>query len=129
MATKLLAFDLDGTLTQHKTALSPEYREFLTKLSEKYTLVMVGAGKADRIFNQMEGFPIDIIGNYGMQYAKYNPETKGLDLVYDITAPCDKEECERRITFLREKHGVSFFGLCNLPSARHQSKAGRQACL
>ena len=109
MAIKLLAFDLDGTLTQHKTPLSAEYREFLTRLSEKYILIMVGAGKADRIFNQMEGFPIDIIGNYGMQYAKYNAETKALDLVYNIEKPCDREECDKKITFLREKHGFTEF--------------------
>ena len=109
MAIKLLAFDLDGTLTQHKTPLSAEYREFLTRLSEKYILIMVGAGKADRIFNQMEGFPIDIIGNYGMQYAKYNAETKALDLVYDIEEPCNREECDKKITFLREKHGFTEF--------------------
>ena len=109
MAIKLLAFDLDGTLTQHKTPLSFECRGFLTRLSEKYTLIMVGAGKADRIFNQMEGFPIDIIGNYGMQYAKYNPEKKVLDLVYDIEEPCNKEECEKRITYLREKYGFTEF--------------------
>ena len=107
MAIKLLAFDLDGTLTQHKTKLSAEYREFLFKLSEKYTLIMVGAGKSERIFNQMDSFPIDIIGNYGMQYAKYNPETASQELIYDIVAPCDREECEKRITYLREKHGFT----------------------
>ena len=107
MAIKLLAFDLDGTLTQHKTKLSEEYRDFLLKLSEKYPLIMVGAGKSERIFNQMDSFPIDIIGNYGMQYAKYNPETKAQELIYDIVAPCNKEECEKRITYLREKHGFS----------------------
>ena len=73
---KVIAMDLDGTLTQHKTPLSKEHREILFKLSEKYKLLMVGAGQAFRIFNQLEAFPIDIIGNYGMQYGKYNPETK-----------------------------------------------------
>ena len=33
---KIIAFDLDGTLTQHKTPLSKEYREILFKLKEKY---------------------------------------------------------------------------------------------
>lgn len=28
---------------------------------------MVGAGNAPRIYNQMEQYPVDIIGNYGMQ--------------------------------------------------------------
>ena len=106
---KLMAFDLDGTLTQHKTKLSDEHREILTKLQEKYTLIMVGAGQCRRIFNQLDAFPIDIIGNYGMQYAKYNPETKDIDMVYDIQENCDKEETEKKVTFLREKHGFTKF--------------------
>ena len=106
---KLLAFDLDGTLTQHKTKLSKEHREILFKLREKYILVMVGAGQVRRIFDQMDGFPIDIIGNYGMQYARYNEETKDLDTVYDIVADCDREECEKKVTYLRQKHGFTEF--------------------
>ena len=106
---KLLAFDLDGTLTQHKTKLSKEHREILFKLREKYILVMVGAGQIRRIFDQMDGFPIDIIGNYGMQYARYNEETKDLDTVYDIVADCDHEECEKKVTYLRQKHGFTEF--------------------
>lgn len=106
---KLIAFDLDGTLTQHKTKLGDEHRAVLEKLKEKYTLVMAGAGQCRRIFEQMDRFPIDIIGNYGMQYAKYNPETKDLDMVYDIEESCDQELCEKRVTMLREKHGYTQF--------------------
>ena len=106
---KLLAFDLDGTLTQHKTKLSKEHREILFKLREKYILVMVGAGQVRRIFDQMDGFPIDIIGNYGMQYARYNEETKDIETVYDIVADCDREECEKKVTYLRQKHGFTEF--------------------
>ena len=40
---KLIAMDLDGTLTQHKSPLSAETRKTLEKLSEKYKLLMVGA--------------------------------------------------------------------------------------
>ncbi len=106
---KLIAFDLDGTLTQHKTKLGDEHRAVLEKLKEKYILVMAGAGQCRRIFEQMDCFPIDIIGNYGMQYAKYNPETKDLDMVYDIEESCDQELCEKRVTMLREKHGYTQF--------------------
>ena len=101
----MIAFDLDGTLTQHKTKLSQETRIILEKLQSKYLLVMVGAGQCRRIFEQMNRFPIDIIGNYGMQYAKYNSETNDLDMVYDIVEKCNSEICEERITNLREKHG------------------------
>ena len=80
---KLIALDLDGTLTQHKEQLGEKNREVLNKLAEKYKLIMLGAGKAKRIFSQMGEYPIDIIGNYGLQYATYNQETKSLDIKRD----------------------------------------------
>ena len=104
---KVIAMDLDGTLTQHKTPLSQEHRAILTELSKKYKLLMVGAGQVMRIFNQLEGFPIDIIGNYGMQYGVYNPDTKKLDLVRDVTAQCNREEITVKINALREKYGYT----------------------
>ena len=60
---RLICFDLDGTLTQHKTPLSEESKAVLDRLGERYKLLMVGAGNAPRIFNQMQGYPIDILGN------------------------------------------------------------------
>ena len=59
---------------------------------------MVGAGQVMRIFNQLEGFPIDIIGNYGLQYAKYNPDTKDLDIIRDLSFDCDKDIIEEIFT-------------------------------
>lgn len=106
---KVVAFDLDGTLTQHKTKLSEENRAVLTKLSEKYKLLMVGAGTCMRIFNQLDAFPIDVIGNYGMQYGKYNPDTKTLDIVRDEVRPTNKEEIEKKVTCAREKYGFTKF--------------------
>ena len=106
---KVIAMDLDGTLTQHKQPMSPRTKQTLVNLSKKYKLLMVGAGQVYRIFNQMEHFPIDIIGNYGLQYATYNPETKDLDIRRDLTFPCDRESVEQRVTFLREKHGYTEF--------------------
>ena len=106
---KVIAMDLDGTLTQHKQPMSPRTKQTLVDLSKKYKLLMVGAGQVYRIFNQMERFPIDIIGNYGLQYATYNPETKDLDIRRDLSFPCDRESVEQRVTFLREKHGYTEF--------------------
>ena len=106
---KVIAFDLDGTMTQHKSPLSPEHAEVLTELSKKYKLLMAGAGMCRRIFNQMNHFPIDIIGNYGMQSAKYNSETKDIEIVEDNILPCDKPSVEERITKLREKYGYTEF--------------------
>ena len=97
---KLVAFDLDGTLTQHKSKLSPEARATLEALNKKYKLLMVGAGMCLRIFNQMDQFPIDVLGNYGLQYAEYNPDTKELEIKENNVLPCDRESVEKRVTML-----------------------------
>lgn len=104
---KVIAMDLDGTLTQHKQHMTKRCRETMDALNQKYKLLMVGAGQVYRIFNQLEQYPIDIIGNYGLQYAKYNPETKDLDIVRDLSFSCDRERVERLVTDLREKHGYT----------------------
>ena len=104
---KLIAFDLDGTLTQHKTPLEPANYEALVALSKKYKLLMAGAGACMRIFNQLEGFPIDVIGNYGLQYGEYNPETKTLDIKENNILPCDRESVAERVTMCREKYGFT----------------------
>ena len=82
-----ILFDLDGTLTQHKTPLSPENKAALDALGKKYKLLMAGAGMCHRIFNQMGQYPIDILGNYGLQYAEYNPETKDIEIKQNAVLP------------------------------------------
>ncbi|MCR5457305.1 MAG: HAD-IIB family hydrolase [Clostridiales bacterium] len=109
MAVKLMAFDLDGTLTQHKTPLEEKNRRVLQKLSEKYRLVMVGAGSCMRIFKQMNEFPIDVIGNYGMQFAEYNYNKKELEVVSNDTVPVDTEEILRRAALIRDKYNLHDF--------------------
>jgi hydroxymethylpyrimidine pyrophosphatase-like HAD family hydrolase len=106
---KLIAFDLDGTLTQHKSPLEPMNRAVLDRLAEKYQLLMVGAGQCMRIFNQLEGYPIDVIGNYGLQYGRYDAASGTLQIEKDVTFPCDRESVEQRVTFLREKYGFTKF--------------------
>lgn len=106
---KLVAMDLDGTLTQHKEKLDKEHREALDKLSQRYKLLMVGAGQVGRIFNQMEKYPIDIIGNYGLQYATYNKETGEMDIKRDLVFDFDKEAIEKKVTYFREKYGFTSF--------------------
>lgn len=106
---KVIAMDLDGTLTQHKTPLSLEHRAVLTELSKKYKLLMVGAGQVMRIFNQLEAFPIDIIGNYGMQYGVYNCQTKSIDIARDSVVDCQKAQITEKINFLRQKYGFTDF--------------------
>ena len=105
---KAFAFDLDGTLTQHKTQLDDKNRAVLKQLASRYTLLMVGAGTCMRIHKQMGGFPIDVIGNYGMQYAKY--QNGGLQLVRDDSSVCaDRNSVEQIVTRFREKHGFTSF--------------------
>ncbi|MGN0773155.1 MAG: HAD hydrolase family protein [Candidatus Ventricola sp.] len=107
---QVIAMDLDGTLTQHKQPLSPQARATLEALGKRYKLLMVGAGQVQRIFGQMECFPIDIIGNYGMQYATYNAQTGEMDMQRDETLPVSgRESIEARVTALREKHGYTEF--------------------
>ncbi len=104
-AFKVIAFDLDGTLTQHKSPLGEENRAVLDRLSSRYRLLMVGAGACRRIYEQMGHYPIDIIGNYGMQYYTYDAAAGELVKVYDEAAPCDRESVSARITALRRRFG------------------------
>lgn len=106
---KLIAFDLDGTLTQHKEPLSEENRRVLDALARRYRLVMVGAGQTQRIFRQMGSYPIDIIGNYGLQYARYDKESRDLQVVRDLQLPCNRESVAQRITELRRQFGYETY--------------------
>ncbi len=106
---KLIAFDLDGTLTQHKTPLCEENRLALDMLSQRYKLLMAGAGLCRRIFKQMGNYPIDILGSYGMQYAEYREDLKDIEIISDVSLPCDKESIEKRVTELRKKFGFTEF--------------------
>ena len=104
---KLIALDLDGTLTQHKQHMCQENKDAMLKLNAKYKLLMVGAGQVMRIFNQLEKFPIDVIGNYGLQYGKYNEKTGEMDIIRDEVLPCDREKTEKIVTKLRQKYGFT----------------------
>lgn len=102
---RLLCFDLDGTLSQHKRHLPQENKDLIKRLNEKYKIIMVGAGDAPRIYNQMEQFPIDIIANYGMQEsAIVDGEFK---IIREDTAIPDKEYFNTTCQYLREKYGYT----------------------
>ena len=106
---KLVAFDMDGTLTQHRSPLGEENRRVLDALAEKYRLLMVGAGTCRRIFEQMGRYPIDIIGNYGLQVAKYNQQLQDIEIVKEVVLPCDTASVDTRVTALRQKYGFTEF--------------------
>lgn len=108
--TKLVAFDLDGTLTQHKSPMSPEIRSALDTLRARgYQLLMAGAGSCARIARQMENYPIDILGNYGLQYAEWDESAGAHRQVFDRRFPCDHASVERRMAAFRERHGLTDF--------------------
>lgn len=104
---KLICFDLDGTLTQHRSPLEEQNKKVLNDLSKKYKVIMVGAGGCERIYKQMENYPIDIIGNYGMQ------ESKIIDgkftIVKQQTSFPDKEYFLEKADYLRKKYGYTEF--------------------
>ena len=104
---RLICMDLDGTLTQHRSPLGAENKAVLDRLGEKYKLLMVGAGNVPRIYGQMNEYPIDILGNYGMQ------EGKMIDgkmvIVRQDTQEVDKEFFIEKTNYLREKYGYTEF--------------------
>lgn len=102
---KLICFDLDGTLTQHRSKLEQENKELLDKLGRKYKLLMVGAGGAERIYAQMNEYPIDILGNYGMEESRIIKD-KFQIVRRTITQP-DKQLFIDNIQYLREKYGYT----------------------
>lgn len=108
-SVKIIAFDLDGTLTQHKTKLGVQNQHILEQLDQHYKLIMVGAGTCQRIWNQMDQYPIDIIGSYGMQFATYNKEKQALVLQWDEQVPVDREEALRRAERIRQQFGLFDF--------------------
>lgn len=104
---RLIGLDLDGTLTQHRTPLDAEHRELLDALGRKYKIVIVAAGNAPRVYAQMEGYPVDIIANYGMQESRMI-DGKFSIIRDDIIEP-DREFFVRETDYLREKYGYTEF--------------------
>ena len=103
---KLLVFDLDGTLSNHRTPMPEESRVLLDKLAAKgYHLVMCGAGNVARIFKQMGNYPIDFVGNYGMMHAKV--ENGELIITKQVVSDVDKEFFLTETNRLREKYGYT----------------------
>ena len=67
-SVKLIAFDLDGTLSQHRSTPPPESFALLDELSKDCRLLMVGAGACERIHRQMSHYPIDKIRHLNRVY-------------------------------------------------------------
>lgn len=98
---KLIAMDLDGTLTQHRSKLDDACRDTLNRLSNHYRLLMVCAGSCERVHLQIDGFQIDILGNYGMQRSTYRNNEFVLQENHLVSA--DRHLITERILALRER--------------------------
>ena len=133
---RLVCLDLDATLCQHRSPVPEANFATLKELMKRYKCVMVGAGNAPRIHKQMENFPIDIIGNYGMQEAV--GEDGNFRIVRAVTNAVDRRFFREKTDYLRQKYGytqyegeplefhasgmVTFGLLGTAPSAEHKVK-------
>ena len=106
---RLIAFDLDGTLTQSFTLIENENLALLRALSKTYRLLVVSAGSCERIHAQLGGFPLDILGNYGMQCSTPDAATGAPVITHNITVVPDRKKIEAFADALRRKHGLSHY--------------------
>lgn len=104
---KLICFDLDGTLTQHRTKLEEKNKLVLDELSKKYKLLMVGAGNCKRIYEQLNCYHIDILGNYGMEESVV--ENGEFKIIRKTTVEIDKKFFTEKTDYLRKKYGYTTF--------------------
>ena len=102
---KVVAMDLDATLCQHRSPIPPANRKALDELMKKYRCVMVGAGNAPRIYRQMENYPIEISGNYGMQEAEVRDGQ--FVIVRAVTNTVDRAFFREKTDYLRKKYGYT----------------------
>lgn len=106
---KLIAFDLDETLTHSFTPIEKPNLALLQALSPKYRLLVVSAGSCERIHAQLGGFPLDILGNYGMQRSHPDPVTGAPVIARNITVVPDRKRVEELAASLRRKHGLEHY--------------------
>ncbi len=108
---KLVALDLDGTLTQHRSKLDERNKLILQKICDKYNAVIVGAGTCKRIYEQLNYFNIDIIGNYGMQFSKVvnKDGVEVFTITKNVVINVDKELIKRKIERIRALTGYTKF--------------------
>lgn len=104
---KLIAMDMDGTLTQHKSLLEPQCHKILEQLGKRYDLLMVCAGGCERVYKQLEAFNINILGFYGMQYGQVNNGI--LKIIENIKVPVNHELIISLGKEIREKFGFDKF--------------------
>lgn len=87
--------------------MGEQNRAVLNALAKKYKLIIVGAGDAERIYRQTGCYPIDIIGNYGMQESRI-VDGKFTLIRETLTHP-DRTFFLKNFAYLREKYGYGTF--------------------
>ena len=102
---KVVAMDLDATLCQHRSPIPEHNLAALKALEAKYKCVMIGAGNAPRIYKQMGNYPIDIVGNYGMQTAE--AADGNFKIVKAVTNEVDRAFFREKTDGLRKKYGYT----------------------
>lgn len=100
---KLITFDLDGTLTQHRSKLEPANREILEKLKKQYKVLILAAGSCKRAYDQLNSFSIDIIGNYGLEQSSI--ENGEFKILQKKKYSVNKKKVSESIEKLRQKTG------------------------
>lgn len=103
---KLIAFDLDGTLTEHRTSIDENNYKLLEEIQKKYKTVIVGAGTCERIAKQLREFPIDIIGNYGMQKSFWSANER---MIEKAEISVDKVIVTQKVNTIRERTGYTSY--------------------
>lgn len=110
---RLVALDMDGTLTQHRTPLDEDNTAALHRLAEHFPLVVVGAGSCQRIHRQLNHHPIHIIGSYGMEMARWDEPSGGLVMTETTRVPPLDEASRAEILTtageIRARHGYTEF--------------------
>ena len=104
---RLICMDLDGTLSQPRTRIDSLNYRVLEKLATRYKLLMVGAGSCMRIYAQLLNFPIDILGNYGMQESRM--EAGKFKMIRNDKIEVDLHEFTGKCAFLRQKYGYTAY--------------------
>ena len=82
---KVIVFDLDGTLTQHKTPLDDTNYAVLKKLMRNHTLLMVGAGDcmvAAACVGLKKGVPMRELLRMSVAAGTASVTTSGTNLFY-----------------------------------------------
>lgn len=104
---RVIAFDLDGTLTPPDSPIEDENLTLLSSLAKHYRLLVLSAGKCRRIHAQLRCFPMEMLGSYGMEYAR--PQNGSYQVLKNTRAVCDRELQLSRIEALRRRFSLTVY--------------------